>query len=223
MLVVIVGAGPVGNCLVGLVLGAGADVVMVEPDEKRAEACADRHDIRVLHADIADEGIAEEAGFDQAQAVIATSTDDSTNLMTMFLGREHDVEVLTSTVNHRGHKPLFERLGVHVLADPEVLVAQHLLDITLLPKASDVTTLQDKEQIIELDLDQSSPLADRTLGEIAEKELLPRDLFIVSIERGDEPFFPAEDTRLQNGDHLIVFSRQTIKRDDLALFLGTVD
>ncbi|HKJ95137.1 MAG TPA: TrkA family potassium uptake protein, partial [Gammaproteobacteria bacterium] len=197
MLVVIVGAGPVGNCLVDLVLGTGADVVMVEPNQKRADACADRHDVRVLHADVADEGVADEAGFDQAHAVIATTTDDSTNLMTMFLAREHDVEVLTSTVNHSGHKPLFERLGVNVLADPEVLVAQHLLDRTLLPKATDVTTLQDKEQIIELDLDRNSPLAGRTLEEIAREELLPRDLFIVSIERGAEPFFPTEDTRLE--------------------------
>jgi trk system potassium uptake protein TrkA len=130
------------------------------------------------------------------------------------------VETLTSTVNHHAHKALFEKLGVHVLADPEILVAQHLLDMTLLPRAADVTTLQDKEQIIEVTLDASSPLAGHTLGEVAESELVPRGLFIVSVDREGEPTFPTASTEMKPGDNIIVFSRSTIRHEDLAVFTG---
>lgn len=218
MHLIIVGAGPVGNSLIELAVAGGWDVVMIEPDAERAEACADRHDVRVLNADVADGDLAAEAGFTDAQAVIATTTDDSTNLMAMFIGRELGVGVLTSSVNHAAHRAMFEHLGVHVLADPEVLVAQHLLDLTLLPHATDVTTLQDKEQIIELDLDTRSPIAGLTLGEVHRRALLPKGLFIVSIERDGDARFPEEATELRAGDRLIVFSRKTITRADLAVF-----
>lgn len=219
---IIIGAGPVGDSLVSLAQQAKFDVIMVEADAERANACADNHDVRVLNMDVADDALAEEAGFGKARAVIATTTDDSTNLMAMFLGREHGVEVLTSTVNHESHRAMFEHLGVHVLADPEVLVAQHLLDLTLLPRATDVTTLQDKEQIIEVTLDGCSPLAGHSIAQIDERRLLDPYLFIVSVEREEEePFFPTERTELRAGDRLIVFSRKSIRREDLNVFTGS--
>lgn len=220
MNLIILGAGPVGNSLIQLATEAGHDVVMIEPDAERAAHCADRHDVRVLNMDIADEETADEAGLDRADALIATTTDDSSNLMAMFLGRERNVEVLTSSVNHRSHLPLFEKLGVHVLADPEVLVAQYLLNLTLLPEAQDVTSLQDREQILEVTLKADSPLNGRTLREAADEELMPDSLFIVSVERDDERFFPSGSTRIQAGDVLTVYSREAVKRDQLDIFGG---
>lgn len=220
MHLIIVGAGPVGNSLLGLASQAGYDTVVIEPDEKRAEHCADRFDTVVLNADIADDDVIEEAGFDRARAIIATTTDDSTNLMAMVLGRSHGIKTLTSTVNHHAHKQMFESLGVHVLADPETLVARHLLDITLLPNAVDVTTLQDKEQIIEVPLSADSPLAHQTLGAIHERQLMDEGLFIVSVQREEHAFFPREDTELLPGDQIIVFSRRGISHRVLELFTG---
>ncbi|PWG65097.1 potassium channel family protein [Spiribacter halobius] len=220
MYLVIVGAGPVGNSLIELALEAGHDVVMVEPDAARAEHCADRHDVRVLAMDVAEDEFPEESGLEQADALIATTTDDSTNLMAVFLGRETGVATLASTVNHDSHVQLFRRLGVRVLADPERLVAQHLLDITLLPRTTDVTTLQDSEQVIELTLAPGSPLAGLTLEEIAERELLGPGLFIISVARKGKAFFPRHATRLEGGDQLIVFSRSAIRREDLDVFNG---
>lgn len=220
MNLIILGAGPVGNSLIKLATEAGHDVVMIEPDAERAAHCADRFDVRVLNMDIGDEDTTEEAGLDQADALIATTTDDSSNLMAMFLGRERDIKVLTSSVNHRSHLPLFHKLGVHVLADPEVLVAQYLLNLTLLPEAQDVTSLQDREQILEVTLKDDSPLAGRTLREAAEENILPKTLFIVSVERGDERFFVHGATRLEAGDVLTVYSREAVKRDQLKIFGG---
>lgn len=220
MHLIIVGAGPVGNSLIRLATEVGHDVVMIEPEEERAAHCADRYDVRVLNMDIADEGLVEEARLGRADAIIATTTDDSANLMAMFIGREQGIEILTSTVNHQSHLPLFEKLGVHVLADPEVLVARYLLNLTLLPEAADVTTLQDREQIIEIGLKPRSALAGRSLREVAEEDLLPEELVIVSVEREGRKFFPTGSTTLEPGDLLTVFSRKAVRRGQLAIFIG---
>lgn len=86
MHIIIVGAGPVGEYLVRLSQEAGHDVVLIESDQDRAEHRAQNHDVRVLNAAIGEEDILDEAGADQADALIATTGDDSTNLMTMVLG-----------------------------------------------------------------------------------------------------------------------------------------
>lgn len=221
MRLIIIGAEAVGIALVGLAAKADHDVVVIEPDSQRAEYCADQYDVTVLNIGISDEEVSEESDLAKADAVIAATMDDSTNLMAMFLAREHGVDRRASIVNHASHKTMFERLGVNMLTDPEFLVAQHLLDLVLLPQSVDVTTLQDREQIMEVVLGAQSALAGQTPKDIQENELLNKDLFIISAERDGKSFFLKDDTELQPGDELIVFSRRPIERKDVDVFIGT--
>lgn len=129
MHIIIVGAGPVGESLTALALKQGHDVAVIEEDEVRAEAVAEKHDALILKASISEDDIMEEAGAGKAGALIAATPDDSANLMAMVLGREYEIETLISVVNHKYHGRLFDRLGVRTMVDPEVLVARHLLDL----------------------------------------------------------------------------------------------
>lgn len=221
MRLVIIGADTVGLALVGLASNSNHDVVVIEPDPERAEHCADQHDVTVLNIGISDEEVSEESELARADAVIATTMDDSTNLMAMLLAREHEVEKRATVVNLPSHKRMFERLGVDILTDPEFLVAQHLLDLVLLPHSVDVTTLQGHEQIMEVTLRAGSSLAGQSPKDIKENKLLNRDLLIILVERDGERFFFENDTRLQPDDKLIVFSRRPIERRDVDTFLGT--
>lgn len=220
MHIIIVGADTIGDCLAGLALKLGHDVAIIEENEQRADAAAEKHDALVLKAAIAEADIMEEAGAGKAKGLIAATGDDSANLMAMVLGQEYGIETLVSTVNHKHHSRMFERLGVRTLVDPEVLIAQHLLDLALHPTAEDVTTLTDREQIYELSLDAGSRFADLSIAEIDERGLLPKDIYIVSIGRDGRDFFPRAQTTLQAGDTLIVFARKPPSDKTLRLFTG---
>ncbi|PZD70980.1 Trk system potassium uptake protein TrkA [Acaryochloris thomasi RCC1774] len=137
MYLIIVGGGPEGASLVDLALKEGHQVVLIESDEKRARAVLQQHDVTVLNADIADDQILDEAGAAQADALIATTNDDSANLMAMVLGKEHNIETLVTTVSQPHHQSMFERLGAQVLAKPERLIAQHLYHLTQRQDESD--------------------------------------------------------------------------------------
>ncbi|MDR9432385.1 MAG: TrkA family potassium uptake protein [Spiribacter sp.] len=208
---VIVGAGSIGISLVERALAGGHDVVMVEPDAELAEQCASQHDVRVLAMNVGDERFAEESRLDHAEALIATTGDDSTNIMTMLLGQEAAVNTLTSTVNQAVHIDLFRRLGVRVLADPERLVAQHLLDITLLPEASDVTTLRGGQQVIELKIGQDSPLIGLSIEQIQQRELLDHSLQVIARVRGDKTTLVGPNEQLAADDGLIVFATERLR------------
>lgn len=220
MHIIVVGGGPVGDSLVGLALKDGHNVVLVEADEATAEDCAQRHDALVLHASITEDDVFEEAGGSRADALIAATSDDAANLMAMVLGQEAGIDSLTSVVNHKSHTQLFERLGIRVMVDPEVLVAQHLLDLVLYPDAEDVTTLAGREQLFELTLSADSPLLAASLAELKADEALPADLVVASVTRDDEHFFPRGQTRLQSGDRIIVFAPRGTSQDVLSRLNG---
>lgn len=220
MHVIVVGADAVGEHLVQLAIDAGHDVVMIEPDQARAEHCSQHYDAQVLQAGIGEEGILDEAGADQAEALIATTDDDSVNLMAMVMGQQYEIEKLTSTVNSKHRKPLFDRLGVSTLVDPEILAARHLLNLALNPSGETATSLGGKGQIYELTLGAGSDLVNRTLGELDDESLLPDESCLVLIERDDERIFPRADTRLQPEDLLLVFSVNALTRKNLDLFTG---
>lgn len=126
MYLIILGGGPEGASLINLALGEDHQVVLIESNEERARAVLQEHDITVLNGNIADDQILEEAGAAQADALIATTMDDSANLMAMVLGKEHGIKMLVTTVNQPHHQSMFEHLGAQVLANPENLAAQHL-------------------------------------------------------------------------------------------------
>lgn len=211
MNLVIIGAGAIGNSLVERALAGDHNVVMIEPDADAAEQCASQFDVRVLAMGVGDERFVEESRLDHSEALIATTADDSTNMMAMLLGQEAGVAKLTSTVNQNSHIDLFRRLGVRVLADPERLVAQHLLDITLIPEASDVTTLRGGQQIVELKLEADSPLTGLTPTQIQSRQLLDDTLLMVARVRGDKTQRMPMDEPLQADDGIIVFATERLR------------
>lgn len=126
MYLIVVGAGSEGCSLVELALNDGHEVAVIEANAERAQAVLQKYDIQVFHANIATGGILDEVEANRADALIATTGDDSANLMTMFLGKERGIKTLISMVNESQHQVMFERLGVQVLVDPEIIIAQHL-------------------------------------------------------------------------------------------------
>ena len=126
MYLIIVGAGVVTRQLVALMTEKGHKVAVIEKQKERAREIMQQFDVRVFHADIAQVNILEEADIKNADAIIATTKDDSVNLMAMVLGKEHQVKHLVTLLQESKHQTMFEKLGVQVLSDPERLIAQKL-------------------------------------------------------------------------------------------------
>ncbi len=220
MYLIILGAGPVGMSLTDIALEDGHDVALIEEDEARCQTAADRHDCLVLHADIAKGGILQEADVERADALVATTDDDSANLMSMFLGADYGVPNLVSVVNYPRHRALFERLNVHVLVDPEDIVAQHLYGLLRQPRLEDVVTLPGGAEVFEVTLGASSPLAGKALVQADEEGLLPQNTLVVALRRDEESQIPSGETVLEAGDRLTVFSQRALDDADLKPFTG---
>ena len=128
MYLIIVGAGAAARSLVSLATEAGHRVSVIEKDEKLAQTILQQYDVQVFQSDIAENSILDEAEAAEADAIVATTSDDSVNLMAMFLGKERGIKNLVALIQNSKHQAMFEELGAQVLADPERLIAERLFD-----------------------------------------------------------------------------------------------
>jgi trk system potassium uptake protein TrkA len=218
MHLIVLGAGPIGAALVDHALQEGHDVTLLEPDVERAEAMAERFDARVLQANIADGGVLEEADAEHADALVATTDDDAANLMAMVLGRDAEIATLVSVVNHERHAGLFRRVGVHVLLDPEAIVARYLYDILCRPEIEGSVALSEGGLAFEIELGRGAPLVGRTPETVREERLLPKDVRIVWIRKDGAGIVPDPDRVFEAGDRLTVFASEPPSEDTMAAF-----
>ena len=126
MYLIIVGAGLVSQQLVAIATEQGHKVAVIEKQEKRAREIMQQFDVQVFHGDISQANILEEAGAKNADGIIATTKDDTVNLMAMVLGKQYQVKHLITLLQEARHQSMFETLGIQVLSDPERLIAQKL-------------------------------------------------------------------------------------------------
>ena len=126
MYLIIVGAGLVSQQLVAIATEQGHKVAVIEKQEKRAREIMQQFDVQVFHGDISQANILEEAGAKNADGIIATTKDDTVNLMAMVLGKQYQVKHLITLLQEARHQSMFEKLGIQVLSDPERLIAQKL-------------------------------------------------------------------------------------------------
>ena len=126
MYLILIGAEPEGQRFLEKALEHNHEVTLIESDEEKARQVLKENEVRVLRGDIADEDILEEADVNRADAVIATTYDDSKNLMAMALAREYEVKTRLSLINQPSHVSLFERLGAQVVRDPASIIADQL-------------------------------------------------------------------------------------------------
>lgn len=134
MYLIIVGAGEVTKQLISVAKKQGHKVAVIEKNSQRIKNIMQEFDISIFHADIAKGKILEEAGVEHADVVIATTNDDSVNLMAMVLAKQYGVKNLITLLQESEHQAMFEKLGIKVLSDPEKLIAQKLYSLTDLEK-----------------------------------------------------------------------------------------
>lgn len=207
MYIIVVGAGGIGTALVEIAVRDRHNVVVIEKDPQKADHLSRRHDILVINADAASVDVLREAGADRADAIVATTGDDATNLMVVALAQKLEIPSIVSVVNNREHTELFRKLGANVMENPDVIVAEYLYNAVQRPKMKDLVTLSGGAQVFRAVVTERSPLAGKSLREAGEEGLIPDGILIAAIEREGETLIPSGDTVILAGDLITVFSK----------------
>lgn len=218
MYLIIVGAGKIGSNLIDMATGEGNDVVVIEQDEEVANEISGTYDCLVLNADATEGDILEDASIDRADAVISTTNIDAVNTMVMLLAREYEVPSLVSVVHDPTHIPIFEKIGVNIVENPQQLIADYLYHSVRYPGIEDFMKLSEESEFIEIEPMDGASITEQSLSEARTAELLPENVLVAAIKRDEEVLTPGGDTVIAPEDSVTVLVNDTSADGVLSAF-----
>jgi trk system potassium uptake protein TrkA len=179
----------------------------------------------VINDDATSKETLTDAGVDRADALISTTDQDATNIMVSLLAQELDVPDIVSVVNNPEHMSLYRQIGVNTMENPQRLIAEYLYRAVRRPSIVDFMRIGDEAEVFEITVQESAPIAGKTLIEANETGLLDEEMLIVAIERDGEghPITPRGNTRIEAGDLVTVYSGEGTTPDVTDIFGHTED
>jgi len=203
--VVVVGAGNVGLA-VAQALESRADRVrvrMVERNRQRAELAADALERSiVLNGDGLDMEILQEADIDRADAILAVTEDDRTNLLVSVRAKQMGCRLAIALVNDPTLVPLTDVLDVDAYINPRATTVSSILKHIRHGRVRAIYSLGDAEaEVIEAQVLSTSSIAGRLVRDIA----FPEGVLVGMVMKGSEVVKPMPSLRIDEGDIITLF------------------
>jgi len=212
MYIIIVGLGGIGRNLAKLGVEHAHNVVVIDQEESRCSEILEHFDVLAVTGNSTDKTTLEEAGIERADALIATTSDDSVNLMTCWLAKKFRVPNVVSIVNQPSHSDFFKEVGVRISENPDELVASRLYYWTQNPQLQQLASIPGGT-IFEIVAEEGAPIVDHEI-----RELKVKDFVFIAIRRaGGVLIIPSGNVKIQPGDIFTVFTKKEGEDDCLRL------
>ncbi|MGB5695458.1 MAG: Trk system potassium transporter TrkA [Polyangiales bacterium] len=208
MNIVVIGMGEVGRHLLSVLDKEGHDIIAVDSNPKAVQYAEEHYDVASIVGYGASETLLKVAGVARADLVVAVTDHDEMNLIAALaskqLGAKHVVARVQGTAWSEWTEGIrYGLLGVDVVINPRVLVAQELTRIARSYGASDVVDLaQDRVELVQLDLGES-----RALNKPLSALELPPHTLVSAVVRDGELFVPGGADVLVKGDRVYLMGR----------------
>jgi trk system potassium uptake protein TrkA len=176
------------------------EVSLIEREERVAEDVAKEIDALVIKGDATEYSILKDAGIESANAVVAITDDDKTNLMVCEIAKSSKIKKIISRVNSPKNEELFTKLGVSSivpLVNLEITKIKNMLE----PGGERVLAElgEGDVQVIEATIGEKSKLIN--------KEAIIKGAVIGAIYRSGEIVIPGKGTKLKEGDVLVIIAK----------------
>lgn len=204
--IVIIGGGNVGLG-VAKALEARTDrirVKMIEKNRDCAERAADALDRTiVLHGDGLDSSLLEEANISAADAVLAVTDDDKTNLLASVRAKEMGCAMAITLINDPTLVPLMGPLDIDAYINPRATTVSSILRHIRHGRVRGVYSIGDAEaEVIEAQVLGTSPIAGQKIKDIG----FPEGTLIGAVMKEGKVVRPTGETRIEEGDVIAIFS-----------------
>lgn len=204
--VVIIGAGNVGLA-VAQALEARPErirVKLIERNRGRAEDAADAlNRTIVLNGDGLSAELLEEAAVPRADAVLAITDDDKTNILAAVRAKQAGAKLAISLVNDPTLMSLMEPLDIDAFINPRASTVSTILRHIRHGRVRDIYSIGDAEaEVIEAQVLSTSPIAGRALRDIE----FPEGALMGAVQKAGRVVKPTGDLRIEEGDIVVIFA-----------------
>jgi trk system potassium uptake protein TrkA len=199
MRVIIMGCGRVGSELSNELVADGHDVTVIDKNPEAFYRYPPGDGANTVVGLGFDRDVLEEAGIKEADAFVAVSSGDNSNIVSarVALERFHVPKVVARIYDPR-RADIYERLNIPTVATTRWGVKQ--IQLMLLHDRQEIRETLGGGDLLRLRM----PVADHMIGKPATEFNVPGKTLIAGVSRGGGGFIPTGENRLQAGDYLIV-------------------
>ncbi len=179
-------------------------VKVIERNRNCAEYAADALERTiVLNGDGLDMELLSEANISRADAVLAVTDDDKTNILAAVRAKSSGCPMAITLINDPSLVPLLGPLDIDAYINPRATTVSSILRHVRHGRVRGVYAIGDAEaEIIEAQVLSTSPIAGRVIRDID----FPEGALVAAIGRAGKVLKPTGSLRVEEGDVIVLFS-----------------
>ena len=203
--IVIIGGGNVGLA-VATALEKRTDRIrakIIEKNRAFAERAADAlQRTIVLNGDGMNMELLAEANIDRADAVLAVTDDDKTNILAAVRAKQAGCALAIALINDPTLVPLMAALDIDAYINPRATTVSSILRHIRHGRVRAIYSIGDAEaEVIEAQVLSTSPIAGRLVRDIE----FPEGVLMGAVMKGDKVVKPTGDTKIEEDDVIVLF------------------
>ncbi len=177
---------------------------VIERDRPSAERAAEVLERTiVLYGDGLDSSLLNEAGIARADAMLAVTDDDKTNMLAAVRAKAEGCALAIALINDPTLVPLMGPLGIDAYINPRATTVSSILRHIRHGRVRQVYSIGDAEaEVIEAEVLSTSPMAGQKLRDID----FPEGVLVGAVRKGDQVVRPSGGLRIEAGDVVAIFA-----------------
>lgn len=211
------GCGRVGILLTQELVKAGHQVTVIDRNRAAFDRLPPGFEAKQVVGLGFDKDVLEEAGIKEADAFLAVSSGDNSNIVSARVAREHyHVPKVIARIYDPMRAEIYEKLNIPTVSTTRWGVKQMMLMLSF--EREEIKDALAGGDLIRLRL----PVPAHLVGKAVSSIELAGKILVVGVERGGTGFIPAEGSTFQEGDHaaMVVHKDALETLDDLLAPIG---
>lgn len=212
----IIGGGSVGLMLAQNLEKINIKTKIIEKDYKRCEYLTEQlKKTLVLYGDGTNIELLDQEDFGESDVVICVTNNDEKNLLCSLLTKQIGAKKVITRVSKTANIRLFEKVGIDVAISPKEASINEIRNNLIETDVDILATVEGGQgRIIET-------IVPKKFDDITLMDLhLPAKAVIAIIQRGISVIIPNGNTKLKDGDSLLIFTREENSQKIIDFFRG---
>lgn len=203
MNIIIVGAGKVGETLIGNLVREKHNVAIVDNDYEIIKNIVNRYDVKGVVGGGLERNVLIDAGVEKADFVISCTSRDEMNILCCVLakkiGARHTIARVRDPQYFNEMENMRTDLGLDYSFNPELATALEIAQVLKFPSARSVESFAGgRTRMAEFEITDNNPLIGKNLYSISKE--YGNKILIGVVRRGDKIIIPHGDYVVENGD-----------------------